>query len=267
MGATNTYAAFIARDLPSTVILSCMAVSPKVLEREWPAPRPGLIEWSPTLSTTAHPSWGNDAQRFRDYGTGRLLTPILKRFGESRPERIALFGFSAGSNSGVRELLRNRTDREEISFTACIDGLHAHLKPKTLWTDDPVSPFLDWESQLRPTAEQALRAARGECRMIITGNDLQEPIEGVGRTPFAMRKIYEWVMTHDGVLPFNQALSRQFADAGSPTPTFAFGAGELYCFGYLGTQKRDHIEQAQTVIPRAIRMFLMPLWTGHGPMA
>lgn len=260
-----TYAMHIGRDLPQRVLFSCMAIGKTGLAElgTWPA-RPGTIEWAPrNTKPGSHPSWKEDGHAFRDPSTRRLLPRLLRMFGRSDPERVAAIGFSAGSNSGIRELLRSESDREALSMVASIDGLHAAVANESLHkADDPTSYFLDWKGQIEPFAQYALRAARGQCSMVITGNNLAEPAPGLTRTPFAMRKLFEWVEKQPGIEEYDAETARSFADLGPPLPLHIFGAGRLYCFAYSGTRKEDHIAQANIIVPRVLRRVLLPLWTG-----
>lgn len=257
----------VGRDLPESLIFSCMALGQTSLSEldSWPA-RPGVIEWMPRQTKPgSHPSWKEDGFALRDPTTGRIIPRLLRMFGRNDPKAIAAFGFSAGSNSGVRELLRDSTDRESLSFVAAIDGLHAAMASPTIHkADDVTSYFLDWKGQVAPFAEYALRAARGQCTMVMTGNNLAEPARGLTRSPFAIRKVFEWVEKQSGVLPYDEAASRRFADLGEPAPFNIFGAGKLYCFTYAGTQKEDHRAQAKVIAPRILKNILLPLWTGKG---
>ncbi len=264
---TSTRAVYVAHDLPAgAAIFSCMAVNQHgydVLDG-WPQ-KPAVIEWMPRQQGSGHPDWKPDGWAFRDPVTGRIIPRLLRMFGRTDPRRLAAFGFSAGSNSGLRELLRNQADRESLSFVGAVDGLHAAVSDSSIHRpENPKSYFLAWEDQIAPFAEYALRAARGQCRMVITGNNLQEPVSGTTRTPFAMRKLFEWVELQPGILPYNESLTRSFADLGAPLPNFIYGRGDLHCFSYLGTQKADHITQANVIVPRLLQHMLQPLWVTGG---
>lgn len=253
----------VGRDLPEALVFSCMAVGKPGLAAldSWPA-RPGVVEWMPRLTKPgSHPDWKPDGLAFRDPVTGRVVPRLLQMFGRSEPLRLAAFGFSAGSNSGVRELLRSPSDRESLSFVAAVDGLHAALSNPVLHVpSNPKSYFLDWKGQMEPFVEYAIQAARGQCTMVLTGNDLAEPAAGLTRTPYAIRRLMDYVESQPDIEEYDQDTARAFADLGAPLPLQMFGRGKLYCFTYGGTRKEDHIAQAKVVVPRIIDMFLKKLW-------
>lgn len=256
----------VGRELPDHVLFSCMALNvPGLAELEsWPA-KPGVIEWMPrTVKPGSHPSWIDDGMAYRDPSTKRLLPRLLQMFGRRDPSRIAAFGFSAGSNSGVRELLRSPEDREALSMVAMVDGLHAMKAMPALYNpEDPRTFFVDWAGQVAPCAEYALRAARGQAVMVLTGNNIVPIPDTNTRTAEGMQHVFKWVEKQSGIKPYNEKVVRVFADLGEPTPAYLFGRGNLFCFGYNGTQAKDHIAQAKVVIPRILRHILKPLWTGR----
>lgn len=271
----ETLARHVGRDLPGVCVLSTMAINQHGLNElnSWPTV-PGVIEWMPPNPGGGHPSWQNDAFRLRDPATGRVVPRVLKMFGASEPSKIAAFGFSAGANSGLREVLRSKEDREAISFCASIDGIHAVLsyagvnamKTGTAAVSDPRAIFKYWDQQVSPLAEYALSAARGERILFVTGNNLAPPEtpEPVSSTPFGMKWIYEWLKEQSGVKPYNEKGARAFADLGTPMPAMMFGRGQCYFFVYTGTRREDHIEQANVIIPRILRSVLKPLWIRGG---
>lgn len=261
----ETFARFLGNVMPGDLIFSCMAGVSRFFVNS--SHRPAVIEWAGEAEPGKHPSWVSMVRKLRDPATGQLIPRLVAMFRAGEPKRIAAFGFSAGSNSGLRELLRHPKDRAMVSFVGSIDGLH----PTTNWN---ATALADFDLQVLPFAEYALRAARGEATMVITGNNLAAPTATTYQTPQTMRLINQWVVKKLGGTdavkdyPTNMALIREFLSKGGPVPNGVGGIGRAYWFEYPGTQKRDHIEQANIVTPNVVRTFLADAWKSEdGPSA
>jgi len=263
--------------MPNDVVISCWALkslpdSASLLEHE-----PALFEWSPGTGT-----WGKaaDAIRAPPWRKGRLLPALFKRyerflgFDLDGASRIAVFGFSAGSNSGVRELLRNPEDRARIDFVAAVDGLHPNIKPDRLGTPlnlaTPRDYFADWNAELEPFAAMAERAARHETMMIATASQVVPLGKYNAKTELALDALVADVSSRVAFVdpyivpgfPTDRAEIR--AGERHPVPVRGDGLGNFVCFWYSGSDKRAHVLQAQAVVPDIFRDYLVPSWTSGG---
>lgn len=259
MAPPPTFARFLSAVMPGDLIISCMAGVSRYFDNI--GHRPAVIEWAGEGPPGSHPSWVEPAAKLRDPVTKELLPRLFGMFRAGSPTRVAVFGFSAGSNSGIRELLRNPNDRARISFAACVDGLH----PVKNWNDSGVA---DFNLQVAPFANYALSASKGTGTIVFTGNNLESPTPTTYRTPQTMQLINRYVVEQlggpDAVAshPTDMTRIRSFLADGEPTPNGVGGIGNAYFFEYPGTQKEDHITQANVIVPRIIERFLTPVWGG-----
>lgn len=196
--------------------------------------------------------------------------------------RIAVVGFSAGSNSGIRELLRSPLDRARISFAAAIDGLHPMWAQRRIRRSDeepaPLTPeerFADWPGQMEPFAAYALDAAQNQGgAMVITASQVAASSRKVAASSQALAYLWEWVASRVGLPgptvpgPFPPRSSSPKLRAGEPYPVpFATdGARSFVGLWYPGRDRRAHALQAWIVAPDILRAFLVPLWAGAAPI-
>ena len=257
---SQTLARFLGTSLPADVIIDCMAVGPDVLrmlgERE--GSKPAIISWMPRdYSGVGHPDWRPEARQLRG-ADGRIIPALLQRFPTVRgaPARIAAFGFSAGSNSGLRELLRSPADRGALSFVASVDGLH-FLKAY----DGSV-----FQEDFDPWVAYARDAVEGRATCVFTGNNLQAPTVSTTKTPEGMKLIHQAILARVGNdaafrYPPNLSVMRQFSAYGPPLTNGQGGIGNCYFYEYPGTQAVDHIIQARVIVPRIFNTFLAAAWS------
>ena len=262
----QTLARNLGSAMPPDLVISCMAGTVIRGFDVWPEPHPTVIEWAGEKGPgQKHPSWQTAARSKRGQD-GRLIPNLIDWFNAGSPERVAIYAFSAGSNSGLRELLRHPEDRAMVSFCGSIDGMHGILN----WNR---TGYADWEMSVAPFAQYALRAATtDEAMMVVTGNNLAAPTGHSTRTPDMMKDVNRWVAGQVNVheRPPDHELMNEFLGEGEPTPNGKGGIGNAYFFEYPGLHEEDHRLQARIIIPRVTRTFLMHSWdvqkrqTAHG---
>ena len=127
------------------VIISCMAggIVPGWRTIEWPGESP---------PKGGHPSWHALATRARR-ADGRLLPVLASRWGiwealEPGGELVVI-GYSAGANSGLRELIRHPEDLAACTRVISLDGLHANLKT-WLPASSGRGRYFDWAGEMAP---------------------------------------------------------------------------------------------------------------------
>jgi len=263
-----------SRDL----IISCMAVPtlPTGPGQRWEEP-PQLIEWAGTAKPGHHPGWSSEADKLREapWRKGRLLPNLINRFrrylgfGFDDVRRIAAVGFSAGANSGLRELLRNPEDRERIDFVASIDGLHPNraITP----SGGPDGQVASWASEMAPIAEYALLAAKGRRGAVYTASSVPAPSSRHYATREALWLLQRWLISRlpasDLVAPrvptpFPATDRSAYVDAADyPRPDAITGVAEYVAPLYPGGDKQAHRLQARVVVPDVFRSFLIPRWS------
>lgn len=234
----------------SDVVLSFMAL------RELP---PGLdarlVEVPGRVSPGhKHPGW-DWLGRLRS-PDGQVLSNLLAELGLSDAGRIAAFGFSAGSNAGLREILTDWRDRARLDFVACLDGLHAAVGAD--------GAFLDATAQIDPFRDAAIEAATGELTLIATASSIAAPrVPGVTLT----RTREAWNRIADEI----EDLYGQIAPPAEPPaavrsavvrPDAVRGWGDFLFLAYppSGDPGQDHRDQAQIVAPLIAETMLAPLW-------
>jgi hypothetical protein len=240
---------------------------------------PILIEWPGRVPAGGgHPGWGAlaDSLRAPPWRKGELLPALLKRYERfigSEIGRIAVVGFSAGANSGVRELLRNETDRSRIDFVASVDGMHPNFAPRPLGNvTDPRSNYADWSSEMGGLESFARRAASGGVGLVCTASDIPSPSPRVSSSSFALESL-TLVSSPPQSAPdvparWPLAVTSPLLKPGEsyPKPTRTMGARDFVAFWYpkIGTSlnelKRTHILQAQIVAPDIVKSFLVARW-------
>lgn len=231
-----------------------------------------LIEWTPATSG-GHPSWFSEASQMRDKN-GSLWHALRRRFGiPEDPPMFVVVGFSAGSNSGLREVLRSSLDRSRIHAALSLDGLHASTKSwiKADPAKDPRERYFDWGGQLGPFLDAATEMGSDPARVFVaTASDVARPGKDLTKTVEAWRDIYrilqiEGVPTLAGAGDVPPTLAA--SDRGAPVvlePGLAYRVGERSTrpspfLPFKGAQARDHVQQAQAVGPWALRRFVEPL--------
>jgi len=265
------------------LLLSCAAIRKVPDWLPWAGEAPKLLEWPGVPTEGGHPSWQRAALSLRD-SDGAILPNLLGRyrqflgFDAASVGRIAVVGFSAGSNSGVRALLESPLDRARVDFVAAVDGMHPTLAPQTrgvrrFSTSDVESQYAAWGQQMGPFAAYALDAASGSGMFIGTASAIVHPIRTVASTMLALGSLFDWVASHVG--PSSPNLPASFpprTDSPSlragevyPTPYQMLGAGNFVAAWYPGADSRAHELQAWVVVPDILRAFLVPRWGGPSP--
>lgn len=270
--------------MPRDVLISCMGLRRMPDWLPWAGDPPKLLEWPGAPTPGGHPSWKAAARSLRD-SDGAMLPTLFKRyrrflgFDLAGVNRIAVVGFSAGSNSGVRELLRSPLDRSRISFAAAIDGMHPMLAPRRVrrqfGDEDPADHYADWAGQMGPFAEFALEAAEDQGNAFVATASQVRPPSGSSVAPsyLALSSLFQYVATRSGSralwLP-NTYPPRDSSPAlrdgeAYPRAVNIEGAGRFAALWYAGSDKRAHQLQAWVVAPDVLRAFLIPLWGGEEP--
>ena len=267
------------------VLISCMALQQVPAWLPWPNGAPALIEWAgqPPDTSTGHPTWGAVAAPLRDQH-GAMLPALFRAyrafpgFDLADDVRIAVVGFSAGSNSGLRELLRNPLDRARISFVGAIDGLHPNLSPvpptPADLMRDPLRRYADWgaeEGGIQAMATDAALDAGPE--VVATCSGVAAPSATNADTRTALSDL-EWQvfsavqaagqrLVQPAVpTPFPEQQQSPHLHAGEayPVPFTRSGCRRFVALYYTGNQARDHVLQARVVAPDVLRAFLIPFW-------
>lgn len=267
------------------VVISCMALRGVPDWLPWPGGVPSFIEFAGQMPAAGgHPTWGAVAQRYRD-PSGQLLPGLFRAyrawlgFELADVGRIAVVGFSAGSNSGVRELLRNPVDRGRISFVAAIDGEHPNLAA-TPPTDaqratDPLSRYADFAGELGGLVDVATQAALDAGpAVVVTASSVAAPSPVNSDTRSALFDL-QWAVesgvqqagrrvvppTLDGAFPPNATSSYLHAGERYPQPFTVSGCRRFVALYYPGTVERDHVLQARIVAPDVLQAFCVPFWS------
>jgi hypothetical protein len=224
------------------------------------------IDWMPPATdyrAGGHPTWVHDANRLRS-GSGPLIPALLRRYGRPEDSDVLAIGFSAGSNSGLRELLRDPQDREQLVGVVALDGLHSSLKT---WVKDAPSVrdrYADWTGQMSPFEDYMRRAADGDKLMVATASDVAAPPGGITKTRDAWLDIVT-DLANLGVPVHPLASSLQETLTGTdgrsvswfPAPGATLG-DRGYVLFFEGNQARDHVQQAQAVAPWILGKFVLP---------
>lgn len=271
------------------LIISCAGLRRVPDWLPWSGEPPKLLEWPGAPTASGHPSWKVSARTLRD-ADGAILPTLLARyrrflgFDLGSVGRIAVVGFSAGSNSGVRELLRSPLDRARVSFVAAIDGMHPMWARRRVRRSeleapapsDPESMYLDWTAQMQPFAAYALDAAQDQGGAMVATASQVRPSSGASVAPsyVALASLYQWVAQRSDAtepwLPpaFPPRSSSPTLQSGEdyPLPIQVQGARRFVALWYAGQTTRAHELQAWVVVPDVLRSFLVPLWGGADPI-
>lgn len=252
------------------VVISCMALA-ELPDLDWGPDAPGFIQWS-GAATGGHPDWSKPADQMRKGGwrKGRMLPTLLARYGFDAESRVALVGFSAGANSGVRELLRNAEDRAQIDAVFQVDGMHPLRRPRPK-TSAAKDQFAAYPQQVEFLAEYAADAAAGGKLYVQSTSQVGTPSPGVFATWEAMPLLE--AIAEEATPPrmqtapavpggFPNATNHARLDRGEPypRPMAVAGLGNFVQLHYSGAGKRAHQLQAWIVAPDMIREFLAPRW-------
>lgn len=251
------------------LVISCMAL---------PKPPPGVtfadplrvLHWMPPTTPGKHPSWTPQADQLRapPYRKGRLLPALCSHYGIdlAKVNRVAAFGFSAGANNGLRELVRNPEDRERLDCLFSVDGLHPNLRPAPLG-DGPRARYAAWDIEMEPLADFATAAAYGERLAIFTASDVAAPSKVNAKTAAALRDLADDVRARTkaaGLPPWTGPLipSGTFPSSpSSPRPVAELGSRGLGFFWYEGKDAAAHIAQGKQVTADLWRDFLVFAWS------
>lgn len=240
------------------VIFSFMAIRPEWMPEELSGAR--LIE-VPGVVAEGHsnPGWSHLSGLKVN---GSVIRGLLNHYGIKNPRRIAAFGFSAGSNAGLRELLKNEADRQTLSMVAAIDGLHPRLNPYFVEAGDIKDHYQWYDEQVKPFFSYAMRAAMGDTVLVATASNVAAPIinDGkVSKTADAWGDIDLMINSeYSGPLD-NQIYPYQF-DTAKIVPDYVGGVNDFTVFYYPGEGKQAHIDQAQIVGPLILKYILAPYW-------
>lgn len=201
-----------------------------------------------------HPGWDwLDDLRSPD---GQVLPNLLAELGLSDAGRIAAFGFSAGSNAGLREVLTDWRDQARLDFVACVDGLHAAVGAD--------GAFLNPTAQIDPFLDAAIEAVTGDLTLVATASSVSAPrVPGVTLT----RTRDAWSHIADEIAD----LYGSIAPPAEPPPAVRSavvrpdvvrGWGDFLFLAYppSGDPPQDHRDQAEIVAPLIAETMLAPLW-------
>ena len=198
-----------------------------------------------------HPGWEWLASLRQD---GELLPSLLNHYGVGDARRVAAFGFSAGSNAGLREVLRDDRDRNRLSFVAAIDGLHPEL--------DADGQFRFFDQQVEPFYSYAVDAAWSTRVLVATASNVAAPLIP-GQTNAKSRDA--WLKISNLV---DEYLPESVPVAGSPPafraaavrPEAVGGRGDFLVMLYTGNDAQAHRDQANIVAPLITSELLAPAW-------
>lgn len=256
--------------LAELILISCMALA--TLPGGWLGQTPRFLQW-PGETSGAHPDWTSAADRLRKgaHRKGRLLPSLLAHYRMPTDARCAVVGFSAGSNSGCHELLRNSEDRDQIDAVCQIDGWHPmrRISPRSQATRDA---FLAFDDQVEPLLDFANAVGASADRVYVqTTSQVASPNRGVMATweamPFleilAVDSVPTRLRTPPGVpLGFPHRATHPKLKRGEPypRPMAQAGVGGFSQLYYTGATKRAHQLQAWIVAQDVVREFVIPLW-------
>lgn len=257
------------------LVISAYALNARTWQAAWPdaATRPQLLEWSGTSATPGgHPSWETSARALRG-SDGSLLTPLLRRSNIRSAGRIAVVGFSAGANSGLRELLRSPGDRARIDSVFSIDGIHALVR------DDTAKHPAAWSdpTQVDGLLSMMHAAETGGRLTVVTSSNVARPVtcSTCAKTSWALGRLTAWVAELIGRLPSSVETFSAVSDPIDPALLARLQAlgetehakfGDMWALWFRGDQAADHIRQAHEILPLLIRLLLVPRWTRSAPL-
>lgn len=255
------------------LVISCMALAKPPAGLVFPQ-GVQVLHWMPPVEAGKHPSWTPQADAWRDppYRKGRLLPNLLKQYGLNLESfgRLAAFGFSAGANNGLRELLRNQEDRESFDAVFSVDGLHPNLRLVPAGTG-PRAKYAAWDQEMEPFADFATAAAFGERLAVFTASDVAAPSLTNAKTASALLDLVADVQAR---LPPEVKWTGPIVPAeafptspSSPKPIHSAGSRNLSVWWYAGADKAAHIAQGKLVTADLWRDFLAYRWGASAPAA
>lgn len=251
--------------MPTDVVLSMFA-GEKIPPGVPFAHPPRVIQWNPPIVGMGHPSWTAEADKLRagPWRKGPLLPALLRRYGVRIEDvgRIAVLGFSAGSNNGVRELLRSDDDRRRIDTVLAVDGLHPNLAvtPKT----PPRGGYAAWNAEMEPFAAFGERAALGAAAMVATASQVAAPSSRNGQTARVLADLEADVIARfpAGQDFGPQVLPDDYPTSGDPlVPLVRHQIGSFAALWYPGKDKAAHIAQGTAVVRDLWRDVLSRRWS------
>jgi hypothetical protein len=246
------------------LVISVYAIRPATWSAAWAGSTsvPRLVEWSGEQQPgSVHPTWQHLGDRLRD-GSGRLLPALLRQWGAEGARRIAVVGFSAGSNSGLRQLLWNAEDRARIDACFSIDGIHP--------TVNAAGEVLD-PRQLEGLRAFCSAAAAKQRLAVVTASNVAAP-SGAGKTAEELRDLAAFIASARGVQqpapPLAWLGTSPPRDGSLVTQAQALGLidaaelGDFSAWWFSGNDAGAHIRQANQVLPLLMRGLLRPRWQG-----
>ncbi len=244
------------------LVISVYAIRPATWSAVWAGSSavPRLVEWSGEAQPgSVHPTWQHLGDRLRD-SSGRLLPALLRQWGAEGARRIAVVGFSAGSNSGLRQLLWNAEDRARIDACFAIDGIHPAV--------NAAGAVLD-PRQLEGLRAFCGAASAGQRLAVVTASNVAAP-SGAGKTADGLRALADYCAAARGVAtpapPLAWLGTSPPLDGSLVTQAQALGLvdaaqiGDFSAWWFSGNDAAAHIRQANQVLPLLMRGLLRPRW-------
>lgn len=234
-------------DAPGKVVISTMALS--TLPGDWAGWT--LREWAGTPQASGHPGWSDLAASKRNKA-GRVLPTLLREWRLDPDSIVVCVGFSAGSNSGLRELLRNADDRAQIAAAVALDGAHWNVKATS--DNPPKSAYWDWAGEAGPFEAMALSGKP----FVATASAVGRPGQKLTMTREGLRSIgsaleaagipktaapAEWTRALTGTAS-GQTITR--------APVESWRQGGFVVALYDGARPADHVWQAGAVARNAL---------------
>jgi hypothetical protein len=250
------------------LVISAYALNATTFAAAFPdGKRPRLIEWPGEQPPGGgHPSWSRIAMAMRDEN-GDIIPALLRAYSAQDSKRIAVVGFSAGSNSAVRELLRSPRDRRRIDAVFAIDGIHAQVRDESAAYPHA---FAD-PSQPAGLLSMMMTAAQNQKLCVVTASDVAKPCSTCAKTSWALGRLTAVVAASVDRLPSSVetfSATSDPIDSSLLAQLIALGETEHARFGdswslwFKGAQGADHVRQAQQVLPLLLRALLVPRWSG-----
>lgn len=168
---------------------------------------------------------------------------------------VIAWGFSAGSNAGVRQMLAHPEDRKKIVGVYAIDGLHWPINQAA----SPESPLservINYAKNVSGLYQAALAGARGEKRVVLTASEVPRPLSGFTTSAEALGMIAQQLERDTGKpgVPVNLP---DFEGKMQPVRGLQFGKTLLAWYG--GDNAQAHINQGHILSPYLIGEALDP---------
>lgn len=149
---------------------SCVDKS-KSANRDAPETCPGVFQeaWADQPAFTPTIIQVGQGGNQSGWWKGKRLTPVVNNELKAgmKAGRIAAIGFSEGC-SGIKQLLSNAEDSDQIDFVYACDGMHAEVSNVT----STCGPGVVSIPSLEPWIRVALRAAQGNAMMVVTCTEI-----------------------------------------------------------------------------------------------